>query len=250
MTRCSRCSLVWGWACARGRGAEGGPRRQPSPFLFFMFPGLFLGPRPAFLAALEPTGTACPTPLRRALVAHATETTYLQCVLDLTGWNTTTLDSLVADWSWKRAYYKYKSALFVEALPDAALTQLLQLSATTMREASPDMVVFEFQALGGEGSAFSRVPPLSTAFAHRRAQTALILRSIGHTLPEAHAMEAIMERAYGAVMSLVPGAAAYVNFLDTALWDYQDRFYGTDTVRLGRLAAARKVPVSCARDPS
>jgi len=52
-------------------------------------------------------------------------TTYIEAVLDLSGWETVTLESLRENFDSERNYYQFKSFLLQEPLPDIAMDMLL-----------------------------------------------------------------------------------------------------------------------------
>jgi len=213
--------------------------------------GYFFGTKEEFDAALIASGlndTTLIVPSR----FKTKSTSIVQAALDLSGWNTTSPESLLDNYDWERTYYKFKSFFLLEKLPDEALDIMLDMVYLSDSES----LVFEFQSLGGPGSKFAEVEPTATAFSHRNARHCLMFKSVGTTITKGVSALGNMFSGWEKVGQYVPGQASYVNHLDADIWRYQDSYYGligfenNNTVINRPLNIDRLAAVSDAYDPS
>lgn len=183
--------------------------------------GFFEGTSDEFGSALAESGLTNSTPIAVDNF-HLSEGTMLDAILDLSGWNTTAPESLLDLFEWEHSYYKYKSFFLEEELPAEAVE--LILNSTYIGDESS--VVFEFQSLGGQNSTFSSFAPTETAFSHRNARHCLMLKSHASTLANGTRALGDMVTLWSNLLPMVKGQAAYVNHMDTDIWDFQRAYYG------------------------
>ena len=195
--------------------------RKSRRITYLSIVGIFEGNRSEFESALTESGLTNSTPIV-ADRFNLKEGTLLDAILNLSGWNTTTPESLLDLFEWEHSYYKYKSFFLEEELALEAVD--LILNSTYIGDGSS--MIFEFQSLGGENSAFSSVEPTETAFAHRNARHCLMLKSSATTLQNGTQALGDMMTLWTELLPMVKGQAAYVNHMDTDIWDYQRAYYG------------------------
>jgi hypothetical protein len=195
--------------------------RKSGRIIYLSIVGIFAGNKSEFESALAESGLTNSTPIA-ADRFNLKEGTLLDAILNLSGWNTTTPESLLDLFEWEHSYYKYKSFFLEEELPLEAIE--LILNSTYIGDGSS--MIFEFQSLGGDNSTFSSVGPTETAFAHRNARHCLMLKSHAATLQNGTQALGDMVTLWTELLPMVKGQAAYVNHMDTDIWDYQRAYYG------------------------
>lgn len=232
-----------------GNAASNGTVIKYEPYMTLS--GYYFGTKEEFDAALTTSGlneTTLIVPSR----FQTKSTSIVQAALDLSGWNTTSPESLVDNYDWERTYYKFKSFFLLEKLPNEALDIMLDMVYLSDNES----VVFEFQSLGGPGSKFAEVEPTATAFSHRNARHCLMFKSVGTTISKGISALGKMFTGWEKVSQYVSGQASYVNHLDADIWRYQDAYYGligydnNNTIINQPLNIDRLAAVSDAFDPS
>lgn len=182
--------------------------------------GIFKGSEAELNAALRDSGLTETTPIR-INEFYTKSGSLLRAILDLSGWNTPNPESLLDMFENQHTYYKYKSFFLLEKIPVEAVKIILDSVFIDLDSAT--QVIFEFQSLGN--STFSAVDPTATAFSHRNARHCLMFKSNAATLEEGSFALGQMEMLWKKILPYVSGAA-YVNHLDTDIWDYKRSYYG------------------------
>lgn len=182
--------------------------------------GIFKGSEAEMHAALRDSGLNETTPIR-VDDFYTKSGSLLTGILDLSGWDTPNAESLLSMFENQHTYYKYKSFFLVEKLPEEAIKIIL--NSVFIDTDSVSQVIFEFQSLGN--STFSSVSPTATAFPHRNARHCLMFKSNAATLEAGSFALGQMEMLWKKILPFVSGAA-YVNHLDTDIWDYKRSYYG------------------------
>jgi len=182
--------------------------------------GIFKGSKSELYAALQDSGLNDTTSIR--INGFYTKSgSLLTGILDLSGWDTPNAESLLSMFENQHTYYKYKSFFLVEKLPEEAIKIIL--NSVFIDSDSVSQLIFEFQSLGN--STFSAVSPTATAFSHRNARHCLMFKSNAATLEAGSFALGQMEMLWKKILPFVSGAA-YVNHLDTDIWDYKRSYYG------------------------
>ncbi|KAI7846191.1 hypothetical protein COHA_000261 [Chlorella ohadii] len=168
--------------------------------------------------------------LRQTDMTDAIQDLYVNAVVNGIGWEVpegyTALEAVNDPEAWvgERSYYKYKTVILQEPLPEEGIQAVLDYASSGERGSR----VFEFQALGG---AAAEVPKLATAAANLRTASAiLILRANSKNETEALAALSNATQTIDRLIKLVPQYQAYVSFCDTdvvAFADWQSAYYGS-----------------------
>lgn len=161
--------------------------------------GWFWGDPAEFCAALGASGLDDSTPIGSSDF-EMNVMSMLNASLALSGWNTTSLDSLLDGYAWERSFFKSESFWLSAPLPVNAIGELLAFANATGRQDT----WFEFQALGGNGSAVATDGASSgSGFAHRNAGHRLVMQIGAATFDEGlEALGKMAETRYniGAIM--------------------------------------------------
>lgn len=191
--------------------------------------GIYLGTPEQLYNELEEAGMNNETQINLGMfMKHGTrQMPVWEAQLELMGWpNNGEQDALIGDYSDQNTYYRYKSMFLFEELPRDAIEILLE-SASWNTDGSS--LVWAFQSLGGNArnSAFSRVDSTATAFTHRNALYALLLKSNAREPGVAASLNGRLVKAWTEILPYVKGGAAYVNMLDFDLGkDAFQAYYG------------------------
>ena len=186
---------------------------------FMAVTGFFAGEEEDFDEALASADPMNYFPLENW---NTKNTHYVQAVLDLSGWDTETPQSLRAKFEEERNYYQFKSFLLPGYLSYTAREMIVE----AVELADEIGLVFEFQSLGGADSAFSLVPLHDTAIAFRNTWHVMMLKSWGPDLRSGEEMFGKMSNLSYNLADYIDGQGAYVNHMDYELWNFERAYYG------------------------
>jgi hypothetical protein len=113
--------------------------------------GIFLGDESLWEEAVNNSGASPDTPISSDILMNAAEPVpFVDAVTNLTGWTDDAPDSsvLLKPFYETRNYFKFASLFLHEPLPAEAINILI--NEAMHFENDSDIVVFEFQALGGD----------------------------------------------------------------------------------------------------